>query len=40
MFRCTAGPEVSEPPGDFEKMLDRELKLWTGVVNDAKITVE
>ena len=27
-------------PGDFEQMLDRELKLWTGVVKDANITVE
>jgi tripartite-type tricarboxylate transporter receptor subunit TctC len=27
-------------PADFEKMLDRELKLWTGVVKDAKIEVK
>jgi tripartite-type tricarboxylate transporter receptor subunit TctC len=27
-------------PDDFRKMLDHELKLWTGVVNDAKIEVK
>jgi tripartite-type tricarboxylate transporter receptor subunit TctC len=27
-------------PADFEKMLDHELKLWTGVVKDAKIEVK
>ena len=27
-------------PEDFRKMLDHELKLWTGVVDDAKIKVE
>jgi tripartite-type tricarboxylate transporter receptor subunit TctC len=38
---ANAGAEIKiGTPGDFEKMLDRELKLWTGVVNDAKITVE
>ena len=36
-----AGAEIKiGTPGDFEKMLDRELKLWTGVVKDANITVE
>jgi tripartite-type tricarboxylate transporter receptor subunit TctC len=38
---ANAGAEIKiGTPGDFEKMLDRELKLWTGVVKDAKITVE
>jgi tripartite-type tricarboxylate transporter receptor subunit TctC len=27
-------------PDDFKKMLAKELALWTGVVKDAKITVE
>jgi tripartite-type tricarboxylate transporter receptor subunit TctC len=27
-------------PAEFGKMLERELALWTGVVKDAKITVE
>ncbi len=35
------GAEIkSGTPDDFGKMLARELTLWTGVVKDAKITVE
>ena len=37
----TLGAEIKiGTPDDFEKMLARELALWTGVVKDANITVE
>ena len=37
----TLGAEIKiGTPDDFGKMLAEELALWTGVVKDAKITVE